>query len=191
MIKPIQKSILTTKPIKMPKGLIYRHPNSDVYHLIEVETKRIVGKMSAFITKSDALERDFYNVGADKDIFYINSLEITSWKRNQGWGKYFIDFAKRESHYRGCEGRTFLVAYNYNKPPQVFYKKQGFVAANKEKDRELDRCVEMGTAPYHSEVTDMFLPLEESRKYKVSKATSEPKKGLLQTIKDFFVKHFS
>ena len=185
------KSILTTKPIKMPKGLIYKHPNKDVYRLIETKTGKVIGKMSAFITKSDALEMDFYKIGPDKDIFYINSLEVSPWKRNQGWGEYFMDFAKRESFRQGCEGRTFLVAYNYERPPQVFYKKQGFVAVDERIDKELDRCVEMGSCPYRCETTDMYLPLDEARKYKVPSLVPKQKRGFLQVIRELFKKHFS
>ena len=190
-IKPNHNSILATKPISMPKGLIYRPKNGDRYKLIETKTGRVIGKMVAFPTKSDSFEENFYNISPNKDIFYINSLEIVYWKRRQGWGEYCMDFAKRESFRRGCEGRTFLVAYEYERPPQLFYKKQGFVAVDKEMDKKLDLLLEQGLSPHRCGTVDMYLPLEEMKKYNVPRALPEVKKGFVQTVKEFFKKHFS
>ena len=186
MIKSTQKSILLTKPVKMPKGLIYNHPKSCRYHLIETKTGRVIGNMCAFNVEGGILEDNYYKIGSNKNIFHINSLEILHWKRNQGWGKYFIDFAKRESHRQGCEGRTHVVAYNYEKPPQIFYKKQGFVAASEEVNKQLDKHIELGTRPYRWGATDMYLPLDSLEKYKVPSLVPKQKKGFWQIIKDFF-----
>ena len=90
------KSILLTKPIKeMPKGLIYNHKNKDIYKLISLKDKKVVGEMRAYPINNDKL---YYKSEQKKDyIFHISSLDIFEKMRNQGWGKMFIDFAKKES----------------------------------------------------------------------------------------------
>ena len=190
MIKPINKSIFVKTPRTMPKGLIYNHPKSDKYILIETKTRQIIGDMVALNVKSDEFETNFYKIGSDKNIFYINSLDIVYWKRNQGWGKYLIDFAKHESYRQGCEGRTFLVAYNYDRPPHLFYKKQGFNAVDKEVDATLDECLEQGISPHRCGAVEMYLPIEATNKTK-NITTIEPSKSGWQNVKEFFQKHFS
>lgn len=171
----------------MPKGLIYNYPKSCKYHLIETKTRQVIGNLVAYNTKADGFLENIYDIKPDKDIFYIEKLYIHSWKRNQGWGEYLMDFAKRESHKQGCSGRTFLVAYDYENPPQLFYKKQGFVAVDKKIDEELNKHLERGTRPYRYRDVDMYLPLEAAKRYEVPKIVSELKKDFWQKIKDFFI----
>lgn len=179
MINPVQKSILTTKPIKMPKGLIYNHPKSTVYHLIETETWKEIGKIDAFNMQSKNIK--IYDTDKRKELFYIASLFITPEKRNLGWGKYFMDFIKRESHKQGCEGRTFLIAHNQKKSPHIFYKKQEFITVDEEVNRELDEHIKNGTIPNQYEAMYMYLPPELFDKYKVE-ASPRPKKRLWDYI---------
>ena len=75
-----------------------------------------------------------------------------------------MDFAKRESFRRGCEGRTFLVAYEYERPPQLFYKKQGFEAVDDFNEKILNEYARVNIKPQYLKAMDMYLPVAHSKK---------------------------
>lgn len=183
MISLTTKSILLTKPIKeMPKGLIYNHKNKDIYKLISLKDKKVVGEMRAYPIKNDKL---YYKSEQENDtIFHISSLEIFEKMRNQGWGGLFIDFAKKESFNKNCKGKISLVAYNYEKSPHAFYKKQNFVTLDDETNRILDVYVENHWIPFHWDAMEMYLPLDKINKPTVPILLKSENK-IISAIKSF------
>ena len=138
-------SSLTPRLKQFPKGLIYKVPNRSSYRLVDSKTGNLVGKMQAFPV--DGYIYSYYNLNRDEKIFRIYSLDIEENEQNKGWGKYFIDFAKKESYRQGCEGRCNLVAYNPWKSPHIFYKKQGFITPEKGFNKTLDEYIEKKESP--------------------------------------------
>lgn len=164
----LQNSILYTTPLKnIPKGLIYKGPKNNAYHLVNTETGEYVGKMYAYTR--DCTNSAYYSVEPNGKTFHIYSFEI--YDQLKGWGKYLADFAKKESYKQGCKGRTSLVAFNSEKSPHVFWKKQGFVTKNKKTNELLDHYIKTGVSPCYMPAEDMFLPIE-----KYLKKTKHPKR---------------
>ena len=156
MIKPIQKSILMSKPHPLPKGLIYYSKENGEYRLIDMTAKKFVGKM--FAADIDTEYDDFYKLNPGQKIFHIFTLEIDELHKNKGWGSYLVDFAKKESYKRNCEGRLSLISYNYDNPPHAFYKKQGLVTTDEKVNKELDDCIKYGVRSCTREALSMYLP---------------------------------
>lgn len=82
-----------------------------------------------------------YEKGRRTPVFYITSLKIESDHRRQGWGSYFIDFTKKISFAKECEGRTTLVAFKPDRSPHLFYRKQGFETIYEEFNEEMDEYI--------------------------------------------------
>ena len=156
MIKPIQKSILFTKPRPLPKGLIFNPSDSDLYRLIETKTGKLIGEMNAFALRDRFCQ--YYDLKDNKSMMYISSFKIEPLEQNKGWGKYFIDFIKKESYRHNCNGRIYLIAHNEEKPPHAFYRKQGFATVDEDINRELDECIEYGIRPSGWRAMEMYLP---------------------------------
>ena len=157
MIKPITKSILLTKPIKkMPKGLIYNPKGSDLYRLVATKTGKFVGEMRAYPIFND---KSYYaNYDFNDPIFYINLLDIEQNYQKNGWGTYFIDFAKKECINQNCGNRVSLVAYNFENSPHAFYYKQGFVTLDERTNKILAEYVKNHWIPFHWDAMEMYLP---------------------------------
>lgn len=183
MISSTTKSILLTKPIKeMPKGLIYNHKNKDIYKLISLKDKKVVGEMRAYPIKND---KPYYKNEEKKDyIFHISSLDIFEKMRNQGWGEIFINFAKKESFNKNCKGKISLVAYNYEKSPHAFYKKHDFVTLDDKTNKILDEYVKNHWIPFHWDAMEMYLPLEKINKPTVP-ILLKPENKFISAIKSF------
>jgi len=157
----LQNTMLYAKPLKnIPKGLIYQSPKSETYYLASTETGKCVGRMYAYA--KDCTNSAFYEVEPNGKTFHIYSFEI--YDQRKGWGTYFANFAKKESFKQGCKGRTSLVAFNSDKSPHVFWKKQGFRAKNKGTDKLLEHYVKTGVSPWYMPAEDMYLPIEEFMK---------------------------
>ena len=182
MIQSISKSILIPKPKSFPRGLIYNVPKSNFYRLIDSKKGIIVGEMLAYPESNSV--KNIYDAAPEKNVFRIYSLEINFSQQRMGWGKYFIDFAKKESYKQGCEGRLYLVAYNPYASPHVFYKKQGLVARDKRIDHSLNACIKGKEYCSGYPACEMYLPLD-----KVSKnQKAVKKKNLWDVIKTFVAK---
>ncbi len=156
MIKPVQKSILMTKTFPLPKGLIYHAKGKNEYRLIDIGAKKLVGTMTAF--GIDVEHDDFYSLSPGQKIFHIFTLEIDKLHRNKGWGSYFVDFAKKESYEKNCEGRLSLISYNYDNPPHTFYKRQGLITTDAKINKELDDYLIHGVRSCTRDALYMYLP---------------------------------
>lgn len=182
MIK-LNNSILNTKPLnKIPKGLIYKSPNSKVYYLTNTKTGECVGQMCAFA--KDCTKSSFYDVEPNGTTFHIYSFEIYEEHKRKGWGTYFANFAKNESFNQGCKGRTSLVAFNPDKSPHVFWWKQGFITKEPETNRLLKHYNEKHISPSYMFAKDMFLPIPQFMKK--PKPKPEPPKTFWGKVVNFF-----
>ena len=78
-----------------------------------------------------------------KKFFQIFLLYIK--EQRQGYGKEFIDFAKNRSKQLDCDGRLFLMAdsgvLDAEKPPHIFYRKQGFTTSDKKYLKKIDNFI--------------------------------------------------
>ncbi len=182
MIKTLSP-LLISKPKPLPKGLIYNPPHTDFYHLISLKSKKIVGEMLAFPKEND---RFLYTDKKPDDlVFQIQSLKIIPEEQHNGWGKFLMDFAKRESFKQNCEGRLALVAYNYERSPHAFYKKQGLVTKDSKTNHILDEYVENHWIPFHWDAMPMFLPEENIGKFSVKNIATKKENKFKILIKNF------
>ncbi len=174
MLNSINKSILTPRITSLPKGLIYKFAEDDVYRLIETKTGNLIGEMIATPEKYEY--QKIYRMLPSEKIFRIHLFEIKGFYRRMKWGCYFFNFAKNESYKQGCEGRLSLNAYNPTSPPQIFYKKQGLVAVDKKVDKSLDLYLKNGYGVIDTSPCEMFLPID----------TKKNSKDFIKDLKKFF-----
>ena len=161
MIKPINRFVLAHRPRPVPKGLIYEDAINTCFKLIETKTGNMVGVMTAFPIKSPAFT--CYNLNPEEEELHISSLNIYPEHRNMGWGKYLIDFAKNICK-KNYHGRLSLMAYNSEKPPHLFYKKQGLVALEDANEAILNDYIRQGITPGYLKAMDMYLPINKREK---------------------------
>lgn len=164
MISALNSALITPRVKPFPKGLIYKVPQNDIYHLIETRTGELVGKMVAFPITNGL--KQIYDIPQESKIFRVYSLKIDPLRRNEKWGSYFMQFAKNESNRLECDGRLYLVAYNSEYAPHVFYKKQGLKAVDKRMDRKLDKFIKNNENPIWLPASEMYLPLEKENERK-------------------------
>lgn len=116
----------------LPKNLFLEFKERGFYKMITTESPRVVGIMDAEPTKIDG-----------KKFFQIFLLYIK--EQRQGYGKEFIEFAKNRSKQLDCEGRLFLMAdsgvLDAEKPPHIFYRKQGFTTSDKKYLKKIDSFI--------------------------------------------------
>lgn len=139
-------------PIKtlktIPKRLIY--PEFDTYTMFSTDSFQVLGRMRANPMKM--VDNSFYRrIPKNTLSLYINQLD--AFVKNSKVGTDFINFAKRLSHQKNCEGRVHVIAYNVDcpkQPPHKFYKKMGFVARSPMDDSYLEDAVKNNTnIPIH------------------------------------------
>ena len=176
----MNKTLLTPRIKALPKGLIYNAPKSDSYKLIDLKKKKVVGEMIAFPEKNSI--RRIYDIPEEKNVFRIYSLEINYSAQRKGWGKFFINFAKKESYKTNCEGRLSLVAYNPFASPHLFYKKQGLKAKDKRIDDRLNSSLKKNQLWNGYPPCEMYLPVENNDKI----VNPIKKNSLWNKIKSFF-----
>ena len=115
--------------MKIPKVLIYNYPNSGDYRMINIAEKKIVGKMS---------------VDEKLDLF-ISDLEIVKSEQGKGYGKMFIEFARKLSELKGLGGRLRALVgakiSSENNPPHIFYRKMGFTTNDEGMLKKIDNCI--------------------------------------------------
>jgi len=179
LIAPINRTMLRPAYKTLPKGLIYKIPNDNLYKLIDLKKRQVVGEMLAFPEPNSV--RCIYDVPADKKNFKIHSLNIYFFHQNKGWGEYFMNFAKKESYNTGCEGRLYLIAYNPFEPPHVFYRKQGLIAKDRAINNRLNSCIKRNDFLCCYPPCEMYLPLDNNEK----KQKNVKNKSFWNTIKNF------
>ncbi len=163
-------SILEVKPRKeLPKYLIYFNRWTSNYTLVNSETGKSLGKMCA---RPEAIyDNTYYPANHPYSSFYISSLWVDPKHRREGVGKALINLAKVESFRRGGDGRVHLIAQKLNdqesKPPQIFYRKQGFTSQYKWQIATIDRCIMNNEElPKNMRwITPMFLPIKKICEY--------------------------
>ena len=107
--------MIRTKPLTIPKNLVYNPPRTNSYRIIDTKNGQELGEMLAFPT-------------VNKDVF-IDSLIIFK-QRRQGLGRFLLDFAQNMSKKMGFKGRMSVCAgilpEDPKNPPHIFYRKYGF-----------------------------------------------------------------
>lgn len=165
MINLIRKSIIAPKviykPFKMPKGFIYNVPTNDNYLLIKATTGDVVGRMRASVQRDSG---NMYEQSRRTKVFYIDHLDINCSERRNGWGKYFIDFAKNKSQEMESEGRVSLYSFNPNFPPHIFYRKLGFATKSNKINKKLDECIRNKRFICLQRGLRMYLPIGQNLK---------------------------
>lgn len=154
-------SIVTQPLKKVPNELIYNYKNKNIYTMYDLKTQKVVGTMF-----SKPLELNTSNFYQDTKIpynsYHICELEI--FEKLKGFGKKFINFAKRQSFRENCEGRVTLVAYNENKAPHIFYRKQGFTTNDEKVNSTLDEAIKNYESIKYLNSVEMYLPTNKIKK---------------------------
>lgn len=166
MIKTIKPYYLTKNPSPLPRGVFYKRGKCD-YALADTRTGKLVGTMNAAATTFDP--NFLYKKKEHEKIFHIFSLNILPEEQNKYWGKYFMNFAKKESYKQNCDGRISLVAYHHDVSPHLFYWKQGLRSNDNNVNRVLKKCIKEKKSPYFLDATAMYLPIKKSHKPVVKK----------------------
>jgi hypothetical protein len=141
------------------------------YHLFDTKTGQQLGEMEARPVLYNIGNRAFYPQVAPYKSFEIDYLKSNV--RDKGNGSKFITLAKNESKALGCKGRVHLIAsraYDYDRPPHVFYKKMGFVSNSSKMNKYLDKCIKFGlnVGQSKSNPLKMYLPYTPTETPKVS-----------------------
>ncbi len=133
------------KLLKLPARLIYKAGTKNVkYNMFSTKTGEHLGYMRAETFTLNT--KDFYPVEKPTKSLYINKLE--AFKKREGVGTDFINFAKHLSKESGAEGRIHLIAYNADSianPPQKFYRKLGFTCKKPEDNKAIDDAIKNNT----------------------------------------------
>lgn len=190
-----------TKPYKrIPDRLIFNtkkeYPlcpifNREIARVIEIRKSRILGEIITEPVTSDIFGTQSPPVKS------LSIVKLKSFVRNEGVGTDLLNFAKRLSVEKGCEGRIHLVSsdcYDKENPPHVFYRKFGFTSHETEKLRDIDSQIATGTPEYFIfEDLGMFYPPEkfrhEFKKKDIDKDAVDCKNILKNFIKSLFSKY--
>lgn len=160
MIKPINSVPYRCK--NLPKGLIYNMPNTRSYNLIKTENGEKIGKMYAFVQDD---HHYFYEKFPYLSVLYIENLFVEESERGKGWGKYLMDFVKKLSFAKNCEGRTTLVAFDPDRSPHLFYRKQGFETLYDDFNEEMDEYIKNNKEfEVCIDAIPMYLPVKNIKK---------------------------
>ncbi len=119
--------------MKIPEVLIYNPSGTNLYQMINIKDKKLVGRMIAHPNINRQLE--------------IDELTILG-RFRQGYGTKFLNFAKRLSCEYGYDGNMILNActtpYDPHNPPHIFYRKYGFTSNNKKMIKKIDNYIKKG-----------------------------------------------
>lgn len=138
--------ISALKLLKLPQRLIYKAVGKSAtqYNMFSTKTGEFLGFMQA--EKVLLKNSDFYPITNPVYSLYINKLE--AFKKGEGVGSDFINFAKHLSRESGAEGRVHCIAYNAKDPytpPQKFYRKLGFTCKKPEDTKIIDEAIQNNT----------------------------------------------
>lgn len=134
-----ENNILQTKPLrKIPEALIYNKDND--YIMFSTRSGKVLGRMNAYLTEWPPSKSYYPDEKQTYTCLYIDGLE--TFKKFQGVGKRFIEFAKSISRNSEAKGKINILAWcidDSNVCPQVFYHKMGFTTTNKKHLAEIIR----------------------------------------------------
>lgn len=112
----------------LPKTLIYS-PSTDVYRMFSTKTSKQIGEMKV---------NNFHY----KDIPCLEIVSLLINQKREGFGRQFINFARKESYARNLNGNLYVIAGGLNdengNAPHQFYRKLGFKSDNKKLLRRVD-----------------------------------------------------
>jgi len=139
-------SILQSKPPqkKLPETLIYNTGND--YIMFSTKTGEQLGRMNAYITEWPPGKSYYPKEKESYTCLYIDGL--IAFKKMQGVGKKFIEFAKGLSKNSKAKGKINILAWCLDDSkvcPQIFYHKMGFTTANKKHLAEILRLEKTNT----------------------------------------------
>ena len=169
----------------LPEYLFYsktlnKKKSLEIHRMISTKTSEYLGEM---ITHP----QDFYYFNLEIPrvrSLYIDYLKV--FKRNEGLGTKFLDFAKTISKQKGLNGRLHLISsdcYDKANPPHVFYRKYGFDSRNIDKLKEVDDAISQPKHKFSFNDIAMFFP----PKTLVAQNFSQTK-SLWEKLKQFFCK---
>ena len=170
-----------------PKGLIYQHSDMVSHSLMDTCSGNFVGEMSILLRPCNNLP--FYNTEPNASTLHIYSLRV--YDKFKGWGTYLVDYAKKQSYKRGCDGRCSLVAHHSGLSPHPFYKKQGFVTMDEGYNKYLDLCVTHKKKLLFEPPKDMFIPIPKYAPNLELLTEESKKKSFCQKLKGIFKDLFS
>ena len=164
------------KPLRtLPEVLIYKMPDtfySGEYRMINTKTGKFVGEM---ITSNLKLEKK-----------YLGIAILNIFKKRQGYGTRFLNFAKKLSQEQGAEGRLILKATTMpqdpHNPPHIFYRKFGFTTEDKKQLKKIDRHIKKNKQLNWLETPNLIMTYPD---------TTPKKKGLLENIKEKLYNYFN
>lgn len=145
---------------KLPEYLFYSQilnkEKSIVSHrMLSTKTGEYLGEMITY-------PQDFYYFNLEVPgvrSLYIDYIKV--FKRNEGLGTKFLDFAKAISKQKSLNGRLHLISsdcYDKEKPPHVFYRKYGFDSSNINKLKEVDDAISQPNHKFFFNNIAMFFP---------------------------------
>ena len=142
-----------------PELLIYgfkQNQHNSGYKMVHTKTGNCVGEMIVHNQQFHYFR--FETPGVDS--LSIDYLKI--FKRNQGFGTKFLNFAQSLSKKNGCNGNMHLISsdcYDKETPPHIFYRKYGFDSNDKKKLNEIDKAIINGKkTQFNFDYICMFFP---------------------------------
>lgn len=172
MLNFSSKSLLTPKLKSVPELVIYKSMTDTSkgpmihYGMANTKTGMYIGEMYARPVKNSFFSVYYPTLFGCKS-FKIEKLIVD--ERGFGYGRKFIDFAKKESMKYGCKGRLNLLAsrlYDPENPPHLFYRKMGFTSRFKGKIKYFDECIKNGCQIDWMESLNlpMYLPIKKENR---------------------------
>ncbi len=160
---------------QIPKCIVYKQcvdtgfGRMFQYRMCDWKQGKYVGEMYARPVTENMFSC-YYPKMHSYESFKIESLVMD--EKRQGYGKKFINLAKKESQKYGCEGRVHLLAsqaYSPKNPPHLFYRKIGFTSRFTKKVKYFDQCIKKGVQVDWQEAFNLPMYLPEYEPPKVSK----------------------
>lgn len=189
-------SFITNSCKKLPERLIYNTKNNSYFK--ERETARIFDTKKSIILGEIITEPANFTCFRTKfpAVKSLSIIKLRAYIRNKGVGTDLLNFAKRRSHQKGCEGRMHLISsdcYDNENPPHVFYRKYGFTSHETNKLKEIDSHIATDKPEYFLfEELGMFYPPDTHKgeviKKDIDKTTLDCENTLKKFIKSLFSK---
>lgn len=106
--------------------------NEHLFRMFNLKNNSVIGDM--YVSRRNEL--------------YIADLEIEKAQRRKGYGKLFLDFAKKLSEEWGLGGKLRVLAgtkvTDTQNPSYVFYRKYGFTSDDKQVLNQIDDSIKTG-----------------------------------------------
>jgi len=137
--------ILSPRPnFQLPSELIWNNGNN--YIMFSTKTGQKLGRMQAYVTDWPPSKSYYPEEKETYKCLYIDGLE--AYKKLQGVGKKFIEFAKNLSRNSAAKDKINILAWCLDDSkvcPQVFYHKMGFTTTNQKHLKEIIRLEQTNT----------------------------------------------